>query len=304
MKRRFVLIGGMPRSGTTLIETVVGSHSKISVPPGDFPFAEQCDKGLSVESIFSILSKKATWQLWHVKDFAAVFDMSHGKAFRATLIKYAEGVGKNIPGAKAPFCEFYLDLYRDWLVDDDLKFIYVLRNPFDVMASLKHSHIHTNWHGFRDLIEVQCRNWVRSASLILARTNLEPHNFCIIKYEDFVRDPVATGSNLCDFLGVDFEEESMLNRSDYDYHDTNTSFPDQFAARQDKSTYIYNPDSRKPGLSSGEVELIGRICGETARSLSYEDADFALRPPEKMHKVGLLKKLRRLPRRIYRRITR
>jgi hypothetical protein len=96
----------------------------------------------------------------------------------------------------------------------------------------------------------------------------------------------------------------MLNRSEYAYHDTNTSFPDQFAAREDKKTYIYDPDSRKSSLSSDEVELIGRICGETALSLGYEDPDFSAKPPEHMDKVNALTKIRRLPRRIYRRITR
>lgn len=303
-KNRFVLIGGLPRSGTTLIETIVGSHSRIFIPPGDFPFAELANKGLGVESIFSILSKKATWELWNVKDTAAVIGMNHGDAFRATLVNYAEGVGKNIPGAKAPFCEFYIDLYKDWLVDDDLKFIYVLRNPFDVMASLKHSSIHRNWHVFRDLIEVQCRNWVRSVSIALAHTYREPQNFCIVSYENFVRDPVGTGLELCNFLGVDFEETSMLNRSDYAYHDTNTSFPDQFAARTDKNTYVYNPNSRKSTLSGDEVKMIGRICGETALSLGYKDPDFSVKPPEHMGKVSSLKKLRRLPRRVYRRLFR
>jgi hypothetical protein len=304
MKRRFVLIGGMPRSGTTLIETVIGSHSRIAIPPGDFPFAERASTGLSVDNIFSIFKKKQTWEIWRVKDFSSVLDLDHGDAFRATLIQYAEGVGKDIPGAKAPFSEFYIDTYQDWLAGDELKFIYVLRNPFDVMASLKHSHIHTNWRGFRDLIEVQARNWLRSTSIVMARANLEPQNFCIVRYEDFVRDSVGTGLELCNFLGVDFEETSMLNRSDYAYHDTNTSFPDQFAAREDKKTYVYDPDSRKSSLSNEEVELISRICGESARSLGYEDADFEIRPPENMSKVSTLKKIRRLPRRVYRRIFR
>lgn len=303
-KRTFVLIGGLPRSGTTLIETIVGSHSRIAIPPGDFPFAERAVTGLSVDTIFSIFKKKQTWDLWRVKDFSSVLDLDHGGAFRATLIQYAEGVGKDIPGAKAPFSEFYIDTYRDWLAADELKFIYVLRNPFDVMASLKHSHIHTNWRGYRDLLEVQTRNWLRSTSVVLARAYLEPQNFCIVRYEDFVRDSVSSGLELCNFLGVEFEETSMLNRSEYDYHDTNTSFPDEFAARDDKQTYIYDPESRKSSLSSDEIELIGRTCGETALSLGYEDPDFATKPPEQMDRVSAVTKIRRLPRRIYRRLTR
>jgi len=304
MKKRFVLIGGMPRSGTTLIETIVGSHSRIAIPPGDFQFAELSDRGLTVERIFSILSKKATWKLWGSRDFAAVFDMSHRDAFRATLIKYAEDTGKDIPGAKAPYCEFYIDAYEDWLSGDELKFIYVVRNPFDVMASLKHSHIHTNWHRFRDLIAVQSRNWLRSTAVIMAKAYRQPDNFFVLRYEDFAGDPIRFGADLCEFLGVKFEQEDMLNRTGYEYHDTNTSFPDRFAERKDKSTYIYPAESRKSSLSRNEIELIRQICGETALSLGYEDPDLQLRPPEKMHKVQVLTKIRRLPGRIYRRITR
>ncbi len=303
-KKSFVLIGGMPRSGTTLIETVIGSHSRIAIPPGDFPFAESAAKGLRVNDIFSILGKKQTWELWPVKDFSPVFDMAHGEAFRAALILYAEGLGKDIPGAKAPFSEFFIDTYLDWLSDDDLKFIYVLRNPFDVMASLKHSHIHTNWHRFRDLIEVQSRNWLRSASMITARAYKQPNNFFVLRYEDFVGDPIRVGAELCEFLGVEFEEEDMLNRAGYAYHNTNTSFPVNFAEREDKTTYIYRAESRKTSLSKDEIELISHVCGETALSLGYEDEDLAAKPPEKMHSVNLLTKIRRLPRRIYRRITR
>lgn len=294
----------MPRSGTTLIETVIGSHSRIAIPPGDFPFAERAATGLSVDKIFSIFKKKQTWELWRVKDFSSVLDLDHGSAFRTTLIQYAEGVGKDIPGAKAPFSEFYIDAYQDWLAEDELKFIYVLRNPFDVMASLKHSHIHTGWRGYRDLLEVQARNWRRSTSAILARAYAERQNFLVIRYEDFVRDPVGSGSHLCEFVGVDFEKDAMLNREEYAYHDTNTSFPERFAKREDKATYIYQAESRKACLTRAEIELISHICGETALSLGYEDPDFSAKPPEKMDKVSALTKIRRLPGRIYRRILR
>ena len=303
-KKRFVLVGGMPRSGTTLIETVIGSHSRIAIPPGDFPFAERATTGLSVQKIFSIFKKKQTWDLWRVQDFSSVLDLNHGAAFRATLIQYAEGVGKDIPGAKAPFSEFYIDTYQDWLAGDELKFVYVLRNPFDVMASLKHSHIHTSWRGYRDLIDVQARNWLRSTSAILARAYTERQKFLVVRYEDFVRDPVSVGATLCEFVGVDFEKDAMLNREEYAYHDTNTSFPDRFAEREDKKTYIYKSNSRKACLTRAEIELVARTCGETALALGYRDADFSAKPPEQMDKVNVLTKIRRLPRRIYRRIFR
>jgi hypothetical protein len=302
--RRFVLIGGMPRSGTTLMETVVGSHPRVAIPPGDFPFAELAASGLSVDQIFSAMQKKATWSFWRVKELESLVDQDYRDAFRKTLIRYADGIDKDIAGAKAPYSEFYLDTIRSWLSDDDMKFIYVLRNPFDVMASIKHSKIHSSWKAFTDLIEVQARNWVRSTTIILARTQQEPLNFKIVRYEHLLEDPMASCAELCKFLGVDFEPDSMLNRIDYDYHDTNTSFPEQFENREDKDSYIYPAESRKTKLSDEEIRLISETCGETAMSLGYADPDLAFRPPERMRKFSNRTKLRRLSRRIHKKIFR
>jgi len=300
--RVFLLVGGMPRSGTTLIETVLGSHSDIAIPPGDFPFAEQHAKGLGVERIFSILSKKSTWEKWEVKDFSHLTDRDHAYAFRQSMVDYASGLNKCIPGAKAPFTEFFYEKYRDWLPDFDVKFVHIVRNPFDVLASLKKSHIHTNWHVFRDIIEVQARNWQRSASLGLSRRFAEPANYFLIRYEDFVSDPAASIGEMCLFLGVEVEDDRMLNRADYTYHSTNTSFPDDKSGNDTDSAYIYRSKSRKSYLDSSEVELISQICGEAARSLGYEDPDFHCNPPEYANKVIFSVRVRRKLARIFRRL--
>ncbi len=303
-KQRYVLIGGMPRSGTTLVETVVGSHSKIAMPPGDFPFAAQANAGWSVRRILSLLREKPTWEHWKVQDFSSILDLDYGTAFRQALVLYAQGAGKEFPGAKAPYSEFYLDLYEKWLADHELRFITVIRNPIDVIASLKHSQIHSHLHGFRNLVEVQSRNWVRSASLVLGKEHDKRTRFCAVRYEDLVNDPESTVSRLCRFIGVDPEIEPMLNRSDFAYYDTNTSFPQSYANRRDKESYVYRPESRKQSLSDRDIRVIGRICGETARSLGYEDPDLTTGPPETMRQNSRLSRLRRLPNRILRKFTR
>ena len=300
---KFILVGGMPRSGTTLLETVVGSNSRIAMPPGDYPFAEQYARNLSVEKIFSILSTKATWDLWAEKDFTSLYNKSHGEAFRESMLRYAASMGKDIPSAKSPFTEFFYADYRSWLAEYDLKFVHVVRNPFDVIASLKKSHIHTNWQNFTDLITVQASNWQRSASMGLARQFRDPDHYMVVRYEDFAGEPEKYGKKLCEFLGVEFEEDRMLNRADYAYHDTNTSFPDSEKEKPQDSAYIYAPKSRKSFLDPSEIELIGRHCGEIARSLGYEDTDFKILPPayaEKMEpSIRLRRKITRLVRRLF-----
>lgn len=43
--RRFVLIAGMPRSGTNLVRRIVGSHSEIAIPSAEFVFLEKYSWG-------------------------------------------------------------------------------------------------------------------------------------------------------------------------------------------------------------------------------------------------------------------
>lgn len=298
---KFLLIGGLPRSGTTLMETVLGSHSQISLPPGDYPFAEQYVQGFSVEKIFVTLSKKGPWGRWCVKDFSDLTDKGHAEAFSDSMIRYATAIDKNIPAAKAPNSEFFYEIYQDWLKNFDLKFVHMVRNPFDVIASLKKSSYHENMRAFQDVIELQSKNWQRSASIGLARGIINPENYLIIQYEKFVDDPISYTKAICSFLGVEFEEERMLNRVDYSYHDTNTSFPTDKNIKT-QGRYIYRAKSRKSFLDKSEIELICSNCGETAKALGYEDKEFSFLPPLYPEKLKTNVRIKRKVRRAFRKI--
>ena len=295
---KFLLICGLPRSGTTLMETVLGSHSQISLPPGDYPFVEQYIKGFSVEKIFITLSKRGPWRKWCVKDFSDLVDKSHAEAFRNSMIRYATAIDKKIPAAKAPNSEFFHEIYQEWLQDFDLRFVHVVRNPFDVMASLKHSSYHENMFAFKNVIELQSKNWQRSTSIGLARGLINPENYLMIQYEKFVDDPTSHTKAICSFLDVEFEKERMLNRVDYSYHDTNTSFPTDKKGKT-QGRYIYRAKSRKSFLDKSEIELICSNCGETAKAFGYEDKEFRFSPPLYPKKLKTTVRIKRKVRRAY-----
>jgi len=301
---KFVLIGGMPRSGTTLIETIIGSHSRISIPPGDYPFAEQYARGLSVQRIFDILQSKETWNLWEQQGFDSLRDKSHGHAFRQSLVEYCTAIGKDIPGCKSPYNEFFFDTFLSWLRDFDVKFVHVVRNPFDVLASLKHSHIHKNLRVFEDMIEKQARNWLRSTTLGLARQVSHPDNYFLLGYEAFVEDPQKFVVDLCRFIDVSPEEERMLNRADYGYHDTNSSFPDSARERAKETDYVYRSTTRKSFLDQQQIDLIRRVCGEAAHAVGYVDADFRPGAPEYPEQVRASVKFKRRLKRLVRKLMR
>jgi hypothetical protein len=292
----------MPRSGTTLLETVIGSHSEIAVPPGDYPFVEQWARGMSVNGIFAALGKKATWVLWGDQDFSDLSEQPHPAAFRDSLLRYAASLGKPIPGAKSPYSEFFFDTYRSWLPDFQLKFVHVVRNPIDVIASLKKSHIHKNWQRFTDLVSVQSENWRRSVLLAAARQVTDGGSYCVVQYENFVAEPEKESRRIAGFLGVEFEQDRMLNRQDYSYYNTNSSFGGNTMDRSPDAAFVYKPDSRKSLLDPNDIAVINRICGEAASAIGYDDHDLRPAPPLYANRLATAERVRRKFARIGRRL--
>ena len=273
---KFVLIGGVPRSGTNLTRRIIGSHSKIAIPPAEFQFFGQYANGKSVTEILANKRLKR----WNV-DLSDLRSQEHREAFIGALVRYTENAGKEIPGEKTPGNEFYYDIIQEWLSDFELKFVHTVRNPFDVMASFKHSHIRHDSHrkGYPGL-PAHSRNWVRSASMGLARAHCNPEGYYLLKYEDLATDPVAATQDLCVFLGVDFERERMLNLSDFEGRRDNTSFPQDRGEKHKGHSVIRKPESRKHYLTDAEIGIVSSICGELARALGYDDDDFRSSPPE------------------------
>ena len=291
MGSKFVLIGGTPRSGTNLARRIIGSHSKIAVPPSEFNFFNQHRSGKSVRAILSAEPVKR----WGV-DLSDLYSRPHREAFIAALVRYAESLGKEIPGEKTPYNEFYYETIRAWLEGFDLKFVHLVRNPFDVIASYKHAPFRGAERHKRYDVAALCRNWVRSVSIGLARAHTDPETYCLVKYEDLTTNPARTTESLCAFLGVEFEPERMLNLADYKGYADNTSFPQDSASQSGEHTPIHPPRSRKGYLTRSEIRTVSALCGELAHALGYEDADFHPAPPEPLG-MGLRKRVRRTIRR-------
>ena len=273
---KFVLIGGIARSGTNLVRRIIGSHSKIAIPPGEFNFFSKYTKGKTVEEIL----KNPRLNKWNI-NFSDLRNLDHREVFIQSLQRYADKIGKEIPGEKTPFNEFYYDIFKEWLKNFDLKFIHLVRNPFDVMASYKHFQRVKNKQNYNIRnISRHIINWQRSVSMGLARAYMFPSLYYLLKYEDIAFDPESRTREICSFLGVDFEKERLLNFSDYAGHKDNTSFPENDLEKHRVYNTIRRPESRKHHLDKSEIQQIVTICGELANALGYNDPGFLSFPPE------------------------
>ena len=270
---RVVIMGGMPRSGTNLARRLVGSHSMIAMPPVEFNFLNRLSAGSSVEQI---LNDPKLIQRYE-PELADLTRLEPCRVYRALLARYAAHVGKPIAGEKSPRNEFHWRTIQEYMPGSDCRFIQMVRNPFDVIASYKNAPFRgANPNNDVDTIASIAEEWTRSASLGAARNFSEPETYKMIRFEDLTADTASVIGDVCDFLGVEFEESRMLELSDYEGHGDNTSFKDPNKSSK-SGPKIKQLESRKEFLSEEDIETVASICGEMALALGYEDPDYEVK---------------------------
>ena len=271
---KVVIIGGMPRSGTNLLRRVVGSHSDIAMPPVEFMFFQKISKGKSVEDILSAAEFQGRYG-FEVND---LYGASPESAYRDLLFRYAKGINKTIAGEKSPRNEFHFAKIKESVANTDLKFLQIIRNPLDVVASYKKAPFRSNQPTDQQITEeirLLAEDWNRSVSIGLARAHSDPDSYMVVKYECLTASPEPELENICRFLGVDCQSERMLGMDDFSEHNDNTSFSDPETNKCTKEAgRVRMVKSRKGHLSQSEMGIVTSICAEVALAFGYEDKEF------------------------------
>ena len=212
-----MFICGVPRSGTTLLRSILSSHSQIIVTPESHFFSKWVslygiDKKFDQSELNNFLVHLYGWDRFlnyqiNPEEFDACLKVK-GKiislaiVFNAMMTCYAENEDKPIWCEKTPYNEVFLREIRDWYPEALL--IYIARDPRAVISSL----LKTPW-GSKN-IYANIAKWKRSVH-IYAQNREE---FMFLRYEDLVDEPKKTVKVLCEDLGVIFEEGMLQQRGD------------------------------------------------------------------------------------------
>jgi hypothetical protein len=190
-----IFILGFPRSGTTLTEQVLASHSRIR-PGGELPFVGQLP--VLIERMTGVPFPTA------LDRFA---EDPHGPArLRDFYLGGAQAYGLLAEGAdfftdKMPLNEVYLPLIRLALPDAPL--ISVSRDPRDVIVSAMQ---HDMTHGFHCTYQLEDAAHHLAAVSDLTESyrvaGIDPYRF---RYESFIAEQASETARLMAFLGLDAE---------------------------------------------------------------------------------------------------
>ena len=210
VNRQNVFIGGTPRSGTTLLGSILGSHSQmLATPESQFKFEltplfnEAPPLKEKVSEFINRHPRFAIWNFnpeWHSIDVTEPSTLLHGivrqyggKRNKPDYTHWIDHTPSNLRHSH------YLDAQYPGCV-----FIHIVRDGRAVMAS----QFKLDW-GSNDPIFASLK-WMESIALGLACEAAFPGRTLSVRYEHLVQYPEQECAKICEFLGLPFEPSMIL----------------------------------------------------------------------------------------------
>jgi hypothetical protein len=241
-----IVIGGFYRSGTSLVRRILDAHSHIHCPP-------------EIKFFRDFYGDYRNDDLWYARFFSSLRTIGlededlleiYGHAFIRSHELAAKRLGKRRWGDKNPENLLYLDSWFK-LLKKKMFFIFVVRDPFDTIASLLEV-------GFPRAVPPTFEEKVAffqayvEKGLLFAETH--PEISYMINYEDLVRKPEGELVALFDFIGEKFEADVLTK---------------------------FCSEERQKGLEDPKILLEKSIhdksVGRGRRDLTEEQRDFIIR---------------------------
>lgn len=216
LPRNRIFLVGCPRSGTTLLQSMLAAHPAIASFPESHFFVKLLPR--PVLRSFGIASRRARNRLNQFlleigrSDLScklsrtALFMNQHTRAFVEILDTITEQQGKQLWVEKTPLHLHYIELIQSLI--PEASFIHIVRNGSDVIASMyevtqKHPDA---WQGARSIEQCVTR-WLNDIEI--SRSFCDRPNHALVSYENLVEEPRSTLEQLCCFIGIPFDD-SML----------------------------------------------------------------------------------------------
>lgn len=203
-------IVGLPRSGTTLLATMLNAHSELCVPPETHYFSEprwawlRARAPRDAQACLRFMDRLLNSPAFRAFGFnveertqiigeACAGPIGHGRILHTVLGTYASRAGKTRWVEKTPRHLEARDRIRAAL--PEARFLHLVRDPRDVLLSLRR----VPWN--RRTAGGHYRRWRRAARAF------DSDPCCLeLRYEDLLGRPRRTLATTLDFLGLPWEE--------------------------------------------------------------------------------------------------
>lgn len=212
----FLLVVGAPRSGTTLLQAMLNSHSQIALPPESHllprlaalrPAVDRVP--FSVPAFTSVVLEKGRIQNWPesqdllVEHLSLANPESLSEATEELFRWFASRQGASVFGDKTPNNTLHLPSISRLLPGS--KVLAIERSPYSVITSIASAE----GFGPNDL---RGASWLWAEYTHRLRTFSQlvgPDRFHQVSYSNLIGTPESTLDDVCGFLGLKFEVEML-----------------------------------------------------------------------------------------------
>ncbi|MEI8396190.1 MAG: sulfotransferase [Rhodospirillaceae bacterium] len=248
-------IVGCVRSGTTLLRTILRTHPRLCCPEetqyfrwGD-PFGTAMFEKFYLEIPNDLKNKEPVYKLHRQIDnireseFIELLKISETRAsFQDRYYKlYME---RNGFSGRRWFNKSPQDIYGLLMLNsfyDKPKFIHLIRNPIDVVASMKVGEV------IQAPLKGACNYWLEAVNIFDQFKTAWPNQCFEVCFEEFIMNTKVVTERLLEFLG---EDQLLIG---YDFSCVRSTWRDY-----------------KDVLSNEEISVIDRICGKVMERYGYE----------------------------------
>jgi hypothetical protein len=204
-----LFIISQPRSGSTLLQHILASHSEIHTMPEPWLMLHLVygRRSSGIEAEYN-----AHYAFLAVEDFLK--KITNGEAVYLEALRnmalnlYFEALkssNKKYFLDKTP--RYYLIIPELYKIFPNAKFIFIRRNPLAVFSSIAETNFSGNWNGL--FKQDRIHDVLTAPKLILEGIETLGNKAVSIKYEDLVSEPEKTIKFLCDQIGIQFDPEML-----------------------------------------------------------------------------------------------
>ena len=203
MKNVPIIIGGFYRSGTSLVRRLLDSHTNIHCPPEIKWFKDFYSNYLNDELAHVRFFKTVRFMGLSEDELLDIYGQAYIKSRDLACVK----LGKMRWADKNPENVLYLKQWEKML-NGEMIFLYVVRNPLDSLASL-------NEVGFKKAVPVEFEKKVHLFkeyySSALDYLGLHKDKCIVLKYEELVSRPEEALKQLTQAIDEPYELSMLTN---------------------------------------------------------------------------------------------
>jgi hypothetical protein len=273
---KHVFITGCPRSGTTMLASILGNGDSCVAAPESHFFIDFIYKYLPKKSaeakkadLITFFNNHYRFKQWKI-DASKIKNLpekitynNYNVIIENTIKLFAENHSKT-PEKELIRVDHTPSNIKFFNIIDELfpesKFIFIIRDPRAIFASIKG----LDWGPNSSLKLSQL--WVEYTAAYFAIQKLHPNRICLVKYEDIVKNAIPQIKKICDFIGIEYNN-SLLEEGD-GFKVPEYTFSQH--ALVGKTLDKHRIDKWKKELQKEDIQIIESQCGAILNAFDYE----------------------------------